>query len=141
MARRVSFGFHWAYVQRANVVRKAQTALAEGYETGFYDASLSGAARTRGPAGIERLIDRALKRSSVSAVLIGSQTAERPWVLYEVERSYTSVVASAEFTPIDTRPRTAESYGARSEPVREDCHQRTDSRRPWSSIAPITTGS
>lgn len=88
MARRVFFSFHWADIQRANVVRKAQTVRAAGDEAGFYDASLWEEARTRGPAAIKRLIDEGLKGSSVTAVLIGSETARRPWVRYEIEQSY-----------------------------------------------------
>jgi hypothetical protein len=88
MPRRVFFSFHYDDIQRANVVRNAQTVLAAGEEIGFYDSSLWESAKTQGTAAIKRLIDQGLKGASVIAVLIGSRTIERPWVIYEIEESY-----------------------------------------------------
>ncbi|MHB8290596.1 MAG: TIR domain-containing protein [Acidimicrobiales bacterium] len=36
---------------------------------------------------MERLVDAGLKGTSVTAVLVGAETASRPWVNYEIEQS------------------------------------------------------
>jgi hypothetical protein len=85
--RRVFFSFHYEQdVWRATNVRnagKVDAVAAAGWE----DASLWEEAERKGRPEIERLIDAGLKRTSVTAVLIGSETASRPWVTYEIEQS------------------------------------------------------
>jgi|SRR6218665_3201 len=87
MARRVFFSFHYQRdIFRANVVRNSW--VTRDRETaGFFDASLWEDAQTRGEAAIRALIDEGLKNTSVTAVLIGLQTASRPYVDYEIDRS------------------------------------------------------
>ena len=84
---RVFFSFHYEQdVWRATNVRnagKVDAVAAAGWE----DASLWEEAKRKGPREIERLIDAGLKGTSVTAVLIGSETASRPWVIYEIEQS------------------------------------------------------
>lgn len=43
-----------------------------------------------GDAGIKRWIDEQLENRTCTIVLIGSETAERHWVKYEIERSWSS---------------------------------------------------
>jgi len=87
MARRVFFSFHYERdIWRANVVRKSWvTKDREG--AGFFDASLWEAAKKKGDAAIKKMIDDALKNTSVTVVLIGAQTANRSYVKYEIEQS------------------------------------------------------
>jgi len=40
------------------------------------------------PGGIERWIDENMKYKSCVVVLIGSETASRPWVQYEIEKAW-----------------------------------------------------
>jgi len=54
---------------------------------GWDDASLWEKAKRKGNSEIKRLIDAGLPRTGVTAVLIGSETASRPWVAYEIEKS------------------------------------------------------
>jgi len=87
MARRVFFSFHYQRdIFRANVVRNSWVTR-EREAAGFFDASLWEDAQTRGEAAIRALIDDGLKNTSVTAVLIGLQTASRPYVDYEIDRS------------------------------------------------------
>lgn len=87
MARRTFFSFHYDNdVWRANVVRNCNVVL--GCDTaGFFDHSEYEEAKRFGAAGIRRMIDRHLSNTSVTVVLIGEETASRPWVRYEIEQS------------------------------------------------------
>jgi hypothetical protein len=85
--RRVFFSFHYKEdVWRASNVRKAGEFDARA-AAGWADASLWEATKKRGDAAIQRLIDDGLDGTSVTAVLIGSHTAQRQWVTYEIEKS------------------------------------------------------
>jgi hypothetical protein len=83
--RRVFFSFHYENdVWRASNVRKSGSFVARA---GWGDASLWEEAKRKGPDAIRRLIEDGLKGTSVTAVLIGSETANRPWVNYEIQKS------------------------------------------------------
>ncbi len=88
MAKRVYFAFHYQDVIdfRANVVRKHN--FTEGVETaGYYDHSIWETAKNTNPLSLKRLINSELEGTSVTAVLIGSQTYDRNWVRYEIIHS------------------------------------------------------
>lgn len=88
MAKRVYFAFHYQDVIdfRANVVRKHN--MIEGTEAaGYYDASIWEEARKTSPLALKRLINKELEHTTVTAVLIGSETWRRPWVRYEIFKS------------------------------------------------------
>ena len=53
----------------------------------FIDASLWEEAETEGDDAIKKLIDGALAKSTVTAVLIGANTFSRKWVRYEINES------------------------------------------------------
>ena len=85
--RRVFFSFHYEQdVWRASNVRNASTVDARA-AAGWVDASLWEKAKSKGDREIRRLIDDGLSGTTVTAVLIGSETASRPWVTYEIEKS------------------------------------------------------
>lgn len=88
MAKRVYFAFHYQDVAdfRANVVRNHN--VLQGVEAaGYYDASIWEESRKQGNLALKRLINRELEYTSVTAVLIGSYTYQRPWVRYEIFKS------------------------------------------------------
>lgn len=88
MAKRVYFAFHYQDVIdfRANVVRRHN--FTGGVETaGYYDHSIWESAKKTNALALKRLINSELEGTSVTAVLIGSLTYERPWVRYEIFRS------------------------------------------------------
>ena len=88
MARRVFFSFHYENdAWRANQVKNSWVTQ-DREAAGFFNASLEEEAKTKGEAAIKKLIDDALKGVSVTAMLIGSDTANRKYVLYELEKSY-----------------------------------------------------
>lgn len=85
--RRVFFSFHYERdVWRATNVRNSGEVDATA-AAGWDDASLWEEAKRKGRREIERLIDNGLRGTSVTVVLIGTETASRPWVKYEIERS------------------------------------------------------
>ncbi len=85
--RRVFFSFHYEQdVWRATNIRKAGAVDARA-AAGWDDASIWEEAKRKGRPAIERMIDDGLKGTSVTAVLIGAETASRPWVAYEIEQS------------------------------------------------------
>lgn len=88
MAKRVYFAFHYQDVIdfRANVVRN-HNGLSSSQEAGYFDASIWESAKGTNPLALKRLINSELEGTSVTAVLIGSQTYGRPWVRYEIIHS------------------------------------------------------
>ncbi len=90
MAKRVFFSFHYQDVAdfRANVVRKHWEMKPNRGDAGFFDASIWEQAKKTSPIALKRLINSGLDYTSVTCVLIGSETFERPWVKYEILYSY-----------------------------------------------------
>jgi hypothetical protein len=87
MAHRTFFSFHYERdVWRASVVRNSAK-LKSNITPEFIDASLWEEAKKKSDAALRRLIDDALVGTSVTAVLIGSETASRRWVKYEIDQS------------------------------------------------------
>lgn len=85
--RQTFFSFHYERdVWRASQVRKSATVDASA-AAGWNDRSLWEEAKKKGKSAIERLIRQGLAGTSVTAVLIGAQTASRPWVQYEINES------------------------------------------------------
>jgi MTH538 TIR-like domain (DUF1863) len=86
VAHRTFFSFHYERdVQRAGVVRKSSQ-FKETITPEWIDASLWEATKPSDSA-IRSLIGRALDRTTVTAVLIGSLTANRKWIRYEIDQS------------------------------------------------------
>ncbi len=88
MARRVYFAFHYQDVIdfRVNVVRQ-HNKLIGAQTAGYYDHSIWEESRRTSPLALKRLVNRELQGSSVTVVLIGSETWQRPWVRYEIVKS------------------------------------------------------
>lgn len=89
MARRVYCAFHYQNdISRVNVVRNSWLTHQNRETAGFFDASFWESAKKTGDAAIKRMIHNGLDGTSVTAFLLGSETAWRPWVRYELEESY-----------------------------------------------------
>jgi len=83
----VFFGFHFERdVWRANQVRNANVVVGPDV-AGFFDHSEYEDAKRSSDDAVARLILRHLDNTSVTVVLIGTETATRPWVRYEVQQS------------------------------------------------------
>ena len=88
MARRVFFSFHYQDVIdfRANVVRKHWVPQ-DRAAAGFFDASIWETAKRTSPLAVKRLINKEIQNTTVTVVLIGSDTYSRRWVRYEIIKS------------------------------------------------------
>ncbi len=89
-SKRVFFSFHYDNVIdfRANVVRNHWVTKPDREACGFFDHSIWESAKKIGPTALKKMINAGLDGSSVSCVLIGSQTYTRPWVRYELLKSW-----------------------------------------------------
>lgn len=90
MARRVFFSFHFKNdAWRAGQVRNSWVTKPDRESAGFIDAAEWEKVKGRGDAAIKKWIDEQLTGTSVTVVLIGSETANRDYVMYEIKQSYT----------------------------------------------------
>ena|ERR1700683_3066123 len=80
-----SFGYK-ADIWRASTVRNAGKVDARA-RAGWNDASNWEEAKRKGDAAIRKMIMSGLDGTSVTAVLIGANTASRPWVNFEIDKS------------------------------------------------------
>lgn len=90
MGKRVFFSFHYKDVVdfRANVVRRHWLSKPNRDSAGYYDASLWESVKKQGQLAVKRMINSSLQNTSVTCVLIGSDTYVRPWVRYEMLKSF-----------------------------------------------------
>lgn len=89
MARYAFFSFHYKNdVWRANQVRNCWVTKDNTIAAGFIDAADFEKVEKEGDAGIKKWIDKQLEGTSVTVVLIGSDTSNRPYVQYELQKSY-----------------------------------------------------
>ncbi|MDH1428879.1 TIR domain-containing protein [Comamonas aquatica] len=90
MAKRVFFSFHYQDVIdfRANVVRNHWMTKSDREQAGFFDASVWEESQKKGNIALKRLINGALDNTSNTCVLVGTETYLRPWVRYEILKSF-----------------------------------------------------
>lgn len=87
-ARHVYFSFHYQRdVQRAEIVKRHGLTKGGDQAAGFFNGSLEEEAKTKGEAAVKKLIDDGMKGSTVTCVLIGTETYKRNWVHYEILHS------------------------------------------------------
>ncbi|MBP9801595.1 MAG: TIR domain-containing protein [Candidatus Moranbacteria bacterium] len=88
MARRVFFSFHYAPdCWRASQVRNSWVTQ-ERKAAGFFDSAEWEEVKKKQDSEIEKWIDKQLGGTSVTVVLIGSNTAGRKWINYEIKSSH-----------------------------------------------------
>jgi hypothetical protein len=86
--KRVFFSFHFANdICRVHQVRNIWLTQRGTLGPWFEDGSLWEKAATRDDDQLRRMIDHALNDTSVTIVLIGTETAHRKYVTYEIEQS------------------------------------------------------
>jgi hypothetical protein len=87
MARRVFFSFHYENdVNRAMVVRNSW--VVQGIkEANFIDKAAFETVKRQGGQAVKNWIDKQLEGTSVTVVLIGAETLNRPFVKYEICQS------------------------------------------------------
>lgn len=89
MARRVFFSFHYERdVWRAGQVRNCWVTKPDREAAGFWDAAAWEEVKKHGDEAVRRWIRDQLHGTSVTAVLIGAETAGRPYVKFEIDQSW-----------------------------------------------------
>ena len=89
MARRLFFSFHYQDdIFRVNTVRNSDVTKKNVEYSGYWDHSLWEEAKKKSPDELRKLINDGLKGTSVSVTLAGSKTYLRPWVRYEIAKSF-----------------------------------------------------
>lgn len=89
MARRVFFSFHFERdIWRVGQVRNTWLTKPDRESAGYWDAAKWEEVKKQGDEAVKRWIDSALKGTTVTAVLIGAETADREWVKYEMQESH-----------------------------------------------------
>lgn len=97
MARRVFFSFHYDNdINRSMTVRNSW--VTQGKEAaGFIDKAEFEKIKRTGETAVHNWIDNQLNGTSVTVVLIGSDTLNRPFVQYEICESLKKVMGLLEF--------------------------------------------
>lgn len=72
---------------RVNTIRNHELTKNGLAEAGYIDHSLWEKSKLQGKDALKKLIDNGLAGSSVTAILIGKETADREWVDYEIKQS------------------------------------------------------
>ncbi len=89
MARKVFFSFHFGNdLWRAGQVRNSWITKPDRSSAGFYDKAKWESVRRQSDPYIKRWIRDQMRGTSVTVVLIGSETAHKPYVQYEIRHSW-----------------------------------------------------
>lgn len=86
MARRTFFSFDYRHVWKVNQIRNSGKFIGTA-AAGFHDASLWEEAKKKSDAAIKKMIDDALKSTSVTVVCVTYGTANRKFINYEIDKS------------------------------------------------------
>lgn len=87
MARRTFFSFHYVPdVQRAQIVKNSWVTR-DREDAGFFDSSAFEKAKRTNDDTLKTFLIDAMKGSSVVCTLVGTETAHRRWVRYEIQRA------------------------------------------------------
>ncbi len=86
MARRTFFSFDYRYIWKVNQIRNIPNITGVA-AAGFADASIWEEAKKKSAAAIKRMIDDALKNTTVTVVFVNSGTAGRKFIDYEIDQS------------------------------------------------------
>ena len=88
MARRVFFSFHYQNdIWRVSQIRN-RWVTQDRQVVGFWDAAAWESVKRAGEQSIKNWINIQLRGTSVTVVLIGSETANRKYVKYEIQQSH-----------------------------------------------------
>ena len=89
MARHVFFSFHYERdIWRASQVRNSWVTKEDQKVAGFWDAASWEEVKKKGEEATKRWIDKQLEGTSVTVVLVGTETNTRKYVDYEIEQSH-----------------------------------------------------
>lgn len=91
MARKVFFSFHFKRDNwRVSQVRNSWLMKTDRESAGYIDKAGFEEIEKQGENAVKNWIDNAIKGTSVTIILAGTETSSRKWVKYEIERSFKS---------------------------------------------------
>jgi hypothetical protein len=98
---------------RVNVVRKHSLTKEGIADANYIDSSMWESSRRQGEEALKRLINGALENTSVTCVLVGTETYSRPWVRYEILKSLKrgNALFGVHINDIPNKERRTEPYG------------------------------
>jgi antiphage defense system Thoeris ThsB-like protein len=89
LARRVFFSFHYARdAWKVGQIRNCNIVMNRYERDTFLDKAQWESIKRQGRSAIKNWIDSQIKGTSVTVVLIGTETYQREWVKYEIEKSH-----------------------------------------------------
>ena len=89
MVRKVFFSFHYDKdVWRANQVRNSWITKPDREAAGYIDKAEFEEVKKKGEKYVKAWIDKQIEGTSVTVVLIGAETSNRPYCQYELKKSY-----------------------------------------------------
>lgn len=89
MARQTFFSFHYERdIWRASQVRNSWLTKPDRKAAGFWDSVSWEEVKRKGDEAVRRWIRNELSGTTVTAVLIGTKTAAREYVQYEIKKSW-----------------------------------------------------
>ena len=89
MGRHVFFSFHYQRdIWRVSQVRNSWVTQENKAKGRFWDDASWESVKKQGDQAIKSWINRQMKGTSVTVVLIGAETSSRKYVQYEIQRSY-----------------------------------------------------
>ena len=86
MARRVFFSFHYKYVWKVNQIRSMPNITGTA-AAGFQDASLWEETKKKGDTPVKKMINEALKNTTVTVVCVTYGATQRKYINYEIDQS------------------------------------------------------
>jgi len=89
MARRTFFSFHYnPDVARAQIVRNVWVTKQDREDAGFFDSSVFESKKNTNDDALRQFLIDGFKNTTVTCVLVGAETYLRPWVRFELIRSF-----------------------------------------------------
>lgn len=86
--RKVFFSFHYSRdINRIGQIRNAWVCTPQHQTQSFLDKAEWESIKRQGNRAVQNWIDTQMKGTSVTIVLIGAETYQRPWVQYEIAQS------------------------------------------------------
>jgi hypothetical protein len=137
MSRRVFFSFHYERdVWRVGQIRNSWITQ-DREAAGFVDAAEWEEVKRDGESAIHRWIDDNLHGTSVTVVCIGAETAQRKYVQYEIQQSYSRGNGLLGLRIHNLKDRVGQTDVAGDNPFRRLTDDRSVWRLPLSESVPV----
>lgn len=118
--RKVFFSFDWDDVWRVNQVRNSWVTKGSYKIAGYEDVAQIEKVRKQTDEEIKKWINRQMRGSSVTCVLIGNRTEKSKWVEYEIKKSIRKGNGLLGILVHNLKDSSGETAGEGKSPLREN---------------------